>query len=150
MNRYIGIEMVALTNMLRRLAFHDVWETDKTKPTGTQQWFLTFLWEHSDEGDIFQKDLEASFQIRCSTATEILKGMERKGLIVREPVPYDRRAKKILLTETAIQICEENKRTILDIENGLAQGLTDAEKKEFFRILDKVKKNIEEIESGEL
>ena len=150
MNRYIGIEMVALTNMLRRLAFHDVWETDKSKPTSTQHWFLSFLWEHSDEGDIFQKDLEANFQIRCSTATEILKGMERKGLIVREPVPYDRRAKKILLTEAAIQICEENKRTILDIENGLSQGLTDAEKKEFFRLLDKVKKNIEEIESREL
>ena len=150
MNRYIGIEMVALTNMLRRLAFHDVWETDKSKPTSTQQWFLSFLWEHYDDGDIFQKDLEANFQIRCSTATEILKGMERKGLIIREPVPYDRRAKKILLTEAAIQICEENKRTILDIENGLAQGLTDAEKKEFFRILDKVKKNIEEIESREL
>lgn len=150
MNRYIGIEMVALTNMLRRLAFHDVWETDKTKPTGTQQWFLTFLWEHSGEGDIFQKDLEANFQIRCSTATEILKGMERKGLIVREPVPYDRRAKKILLTDTAIQICEENKRTILDIENGLSQGLTDAEKKEFFRLLDKVKKNVETMENREL
>ena len=54
------------------------------------------------------------------------------------------------LTEAAIQICEENKRTILDIENGLSQGLTDAEKKEFFRLLDKVKKNIEEIESREL
>lgn len=150
MNRYIGIEMVALTNMLRRLAFHDVWETDKGKPTSTQQWFLSFLWEHYDDGDIFQKDLEANFQIRCSTATEILKGMERKGLIVREPVPYDRRAKKILLTEAAIQICKENKRTILDIEEGLARDFSDAERKEFFRLLDKVKKNIEDIESREL
>ena len=149
MSRYIGIEMVALTNMLRRIALHDVWEQDKTKPTSTQQWFLSFLWEHYDDGDIFQKDLEANFQIRCSTATEILKGMERKGFIVREPVPYDRRAKKILLTEKGIQICKENKRTILDIEDGLSQNFTDAERKEFFRLLDKVKKNIDDIESRE-
>lgn len=149
MERYLGIEMVAITNMLRRVAFHDVWETDKTKPTGTQQWLLSFLWENCNKGDIFQKDLEANFQIRSSTATEILKAMERKGLIVRQPVSYDRRAKKILLTDTAIQICEENKRTILEIEENISQDFTDREIDDFFKSLDKIKRNIERIEDRE-
>lgn len=149
MERYLGIEMVAVTNMLRRIAFHDVWESDKTKPTGTQQWILSFLWENCDKGDIFQKDLEANFQIRGSTATEILKGMERKGLIIREPVSYDRRAKKISLTDTAIQICEQNKRTILEIEESLSQDFTNKEIDNFFKLLDKIKRNIERIEDRE-
>lgn len=147
--RYIGIEMVALTNMLRRIVFHDEFDTDKNKPTSTQQWFLSYLAEHKEDGDIFQKDLEANFQIRCSTATEILKAMERKGLIVREPVSYDKRAKRIILTEDALKICEDNKTKILATEKELAKNLSDEELKTFFHLLDKIKQNIEYVEAKE-
>lgn len=34
--------------------------------------------------------------------------MEQKGLIVRTPVTYDKRIKKITLTDKAHKICEEN------------------------------------------
>ena len=147
--RYIGIEMVALTNMLRRIVFHDEFDTAKNKPTSTQQWFLSYLAEHRNDGDVFQKDLEANFQIRCSTATEILKAMERKGLIIREPVSYDKRAKRIILTEAALKICEDNKTKILATEKELAKDLSDEELSTFFYLLDKIKKNIEHVESRE-
>ena len=141
--------MVALTNMLRRIVFHDEFDTAKNKPTSTQQWFLSYLAEHRNNGDVFQKDLEANFQIRCSTATEILKAMERKGLIIREPVSYDKRAKRIILTETALKICEDNKTKILATEKELAKDLSDEELKTFFYLLDKIKQNIEHIEARE-
>lgn len=147
--RYIGIEMVALTNMLRRIVFHDEFDTAKNKPTSTQQWFLSYLAEHRNDGDVFQKDLEANFQIRCSTATEILKAMERKGLIIREPVSYDKRAKRIILTEAALKICEDNKTKILAKEKELAKDLSDEELKTFFYLLDKIKQNIEHVEAKE-
>lgn len=147
--RYIGIEMVALTNMLRRIVFHDEFDTVKNKPTSTQQWFLSYLAEHRNDGDVFQKDLEANFQIRCSTATEILKAMERKGLIIREPVSYDKRAKRIILTEAALKICEDNKTKILATEKELAKDLSDEELKTFFYLLDKIKQNIEHVEAKE-
>ena len=141
--------MVALTNMLRRIVFHDEFDTVKNKPTSTQQWFLSYLAEHRNDGDVFQKDLEANFQIRCSTATEILKAMERKGLIIREPVSYDKRAKRIILTEAALKICEDNKTKILATEKELAKDLSDEELKTFFYLLDKIKQNIEHVEAKE-
>lgn len=149
MARFLGMELVAAANMLRRITFHDEWETDKSKLTTTQHWFLSFLWEHRDQGDIFQKDLEANFKIRCSTATEILKAMERKGLITRQPVPYDRRAKRILLTDAAAEMCLKNKQTILTTEEQISKNFTDEELKTFFALLDKVKKNIENLEDRE-
>ena len=135
--------------MLRRIVFHDEFDTVKNKPTSTQQWFLSYLAEHRNDGDVFQKDLEANFQIRCSTATEILKAMERKGLIIREPVSYDKRAKRIILTEAALKICEDNKTKILATEKELAKDLSDEELKTFFYLLDKIKQNIEHVEAKE-
>lgn len=149
MKRFLGMELVATANMLRRITFHDEWEPDRSKLTTTQHWFLSFLWEHADSGDIFQKDLEANFKIRGSTATEILKTMERKGLITRQPVPSDRRAKRILLTEEAVRLCTQNKQTILTMEERLARGFTQEELRTFFQLMDKLKVNIEAAENGE-
>ena len=82
---------------------------------------------------MFQKDLETQFNIRGSTATEILKAMERKGLIFREPLPENKRAKRIILTPKGRQICEENRRRIMTIENRLLAGF---EKEEIAQLLN--------------
>lgn len=147
--QYLGIEIISIANMLRRVAFQDPQESDETKPTGTQQWVLVFLWEHLHGDDVFQKDLEENFQIRSSTATEILKGMERKGLISRQTVSYDRRAKKIVMTEKALKVCEQNMQTILAIEEKLSEGFTADELHVLFKLMGRVKTNIECMEIRE-
>ena len=73
--------------------------------------------------------------------------MERKGLIIREPVSYDKRAKRIIFTEAALKICEDNKTKILATEKELAKDLSDEELKTFFYLLDKIKQNIEHVEA---
>lgn len=75
--------------------------------------------------------------------------MEKKGLIIREPVSYDKRAKRIILTEAALKICEDNKTKILATEKELAKDLSDEELKTFFYLLDKIKQNIEHVEARE-
>lgn len=142
--KMIGMELVGTANALRRVTFQDGYDskTESDSPTSMQQWFLSFIWEQK-EHDVYQKDLEAMFKIRRSTATEILKAMERKKLIIRIPCAEDKRSKKILLTETAKQICKENKLKIEMTEKKIVRGLSIEEIKTFFVILEKIQNNIE-------
>lgn len=78
-----------LSNKLRRKL--DMLSSRK-EFSGSQGRTLYFLLAQSD--DVFQKDIEEEYSIRPSTATELLKQMEKNGLIVREPVSYDNRLKK--------------------------------------------------------
>ena len=49
--------------------------------------------------DVYQKDIEEEFQIRKSTATGILKLMEKHGFIRRESAQQDARLKRIVPTK---------------------------------------------------
>ena len=46
--------------------------------TMMQCWIIRFLYEHEEE-EVYQRDIEAEFSIARSTATGILKLMEKKG-----------------------------------------------------------------------
>ena len=143
--KMLGMELVGTANALRRLTFQDscAGKAGEDSPTSMQQWFLAYIWEHHKSEDVFQKDLEAAFKIRRSTATEILKAMERKKLIERVPSAADKRSKKILLTESAVAVCKENQRKISHTEELLMRGLSQDEIKVFFNVLQKIQRNIE-------
>jgi hypothetical protein len=59
---------------------------DGNELTMLQRHMLHFIIVGSMHQDIFQKDVEAEFQIRKSTATGILQLLEKKGFICRESV----------------------------------------------------------------
>lgn len=61
--------------------------------TMMQCWIIRFLYEHEEE-EVYQRDIEAEFSIARSTATGILKLMEKKGYIRRVSVERDARLKK--------------------------------------------------------
>ena len=104
-NDMVGGELLSTVNMLRRHIYNNRAEMEdpKNHPTSTQEWFLVYIVQRKGQ-DVFQKDLETQFNVRGSTATEILKAMERKGLILREPLPQNKRAKKITLTPKGLAI----------------------------------------------
>jgi len=105
-------------------------------------WIIGYLYDHQ-ENDIFQRDFENEFSIRRSTATAILQLMEKKELITRNPVKYDARLKKIILTDKAIEIHEMVAREIDQMEEQLTRGISGEELETFFTIMRKMKKNIE-------
>lgn len=141
----IGIKLVRLSNAIRRMTFNESARSGDTdhQPTGTQEMVLAYMASVPEGEAILQKDIESWFQIRRSTATEILKRMERKGLIVRTPAAYDGRVKIIALTETARKICDENYGRILATEEKLARGFTREERQTFLRLMEKLEQNIE-------
>lgn len=72
--------------------------------TGTQASILYFIYTNSEYRDVFQRDIEAEFDIRRSSVTSVLNGMERNGFINREPVKEDARLKKLVLTDKAVEM----------------------------------------------
>ena len=110
--------------------------------SGAQGKALHFLL--AQPGDVFQKDVEEEYGIRSSTATELLKQMEKNGLITRQPMPYDNRLKKIILTPKALAYREQVVRDVTEIEDALTKGIDLSQLEIFFAVLEKMMDNLSE------
>ena len=142
-NRAIGFELKVLSNMIKRKIAAIKATEDAEQLTGMHGWIIGYLYDRREVKDVFQRDIEADFTIRRSTATGILQLMEKNGLIYRESVSYDARLKKIVLTPKAIAAHEATMKAIHQMENNIKNGLTEDEIEQFFIIVDKIKKNVE-------
>lgn len=115
--------------------------------TGMHGYVIGFLKNNQDR-DIFQRDVEKAFSIRRSTATAILQGMEKNGLIVRRPTEYDTRLKKIILTEKAKQMCDTFESDCAVIDSVILKGFSEEETKQLDEFLNKLAENLSEIEAN--
>lgn len=141
--KHIGHEIKVLSNLLKRRMGNSKVIADTDKLTGTHGYMIGYLYVNGSKGDIFQRDLEEEFSIRRSTATGILQLMEKNGLVLRETVEYDARLKKLVLTPKAIAIHEAVVKEFDKLESELSAGLTQEELDTFYRIINKMKKNME-------
>lgn len=85
--------------------------------TGTQASILHFIYMNSEYREVFQRDIEAEFDIRRSSVTSVLNGLERNGLIRREPVKEDARLKKLVLTDKAVEMSAHVKEVLYNINS---------------------------------
>ena len=143
-DRHLGFEIRTLNNLIKRYFERHKPEEFK-QSTGVHGWAIRYFYENRDK-DVFQRDFEERFSIRRSTATNMLKLMEKNGIIRREAVEYDARLKKIVLTEKAVQIHKKATHNIEIIETALKQGISAEELASFYKVLDKVKANLEVVE----
>lgn len=141
--RDIGFQIRALSNLMRRYIEREKQEAGIESIRGVHGWAIDYFYRNRDN-DIFQKDFEERFLIRRSTASNMLKLMEKKGLIERRSVDYDARLKKIVLTEKAAETHKRILDRIAEREKQLRRGLSDSEVEFFLKILDKIKANLED------
>ena len=141
MNKRIGFEIRSLNNYLKR-NFENNRPPEIDFPTGVHGWAIGYLYENRGN-DIFQRDFESRFSIRRSTATRILQLMEKNGLINRMNVDSDARLKKIVLTDKAIRLHEAVTKHLDSLELRLAKNISDSELETFFKVIDKIKANLE-------
>ena len=92
---------------------------------------------------VYQKEIEKEFGLRPSTATEVLKNLEKDGLICRVPEEQDGRYKRIIFTEKAEAIRETLKDEIEGSEKLLLEGISEGEKQEFLRIAQRMLDNLD-------
>ena len=110
--------------------------------SGSQGRTLQFLLAQTE--DVSQKDIEEEYSIRPSTATELLKQMEKNGLIIREPVPYDNRLKRIAVTEKALVYKEQVIDELTALEETLIKDIPQEKLRIFFEVIEKMMDNLSE------
>lgn len=92
--------------------------------------------------DVFQKDIEEEYSLRPPTATELLKKMEKNGLIYREAMANDARMKRIVVSEKALQYKDMVIADITALEEELTKDISQNELDIFFRVIEKMLDNI--------
>lgn len=145
MNKTVGFELHMLTNLMKRYSegsclcqYHR-----QTDLTDMQTRIIGFLHKNKAD-DIFQKDIEQEFSIRRATVSILLQTMERKDLIVREPVSYDARLKKVILTPKAEELAKGSEREISRFEKMLTAGISKEDIECFFRVTEEIRQNLVE------
>lgn len=137
----IGHVIKCLSNEIRR---YMVCRDSERGITRTQGLIIGYLHHESGKRNVFQRDIETQFNIRRSTVAEILKLMEKNGLIERTGVKEDARLKKITLTSKAEKIHETVQRDIERVERQLRRGISEEEMKSFVATVRKMQSNLAE------
>ena len=136
-DRHAARYVSKLSNKLRRRI--DAFST-RGQMSGSQGRVLHFLLAQRDE--VYQKDIEDEFSLRPSTATELLKKMERDGLIRREAVSRDARLKRIVVTDKALAYRQAVMADILGLEGELTRGIAPEDMDVFFRVMEQMLDNM--------
>lgn len=140
--RRMDFELHRTSRIVRRYMDNDASKSYVEKMTGTHGWAVGFFYNNRHK-DIFQRDFEKEFDIRRSTASNILSLMESNDLIKRESVPYDARLKKISLTPKAVEIQSVVDDAFSRLDQKMKEGISEEEMEVFFRVLEKINSNLE-------
>ena len=141
--RYVGRELRVLDNLIKRFIDNQMNSTKINRITGSNGWIIGYLRDHSSR-PVYQKDLEAEFNITRSTASKVVNLMEEKGLIRRESVTEDARLKKLTLTPKAVELGKEMERNREIVEARIVKGFTEEELEQFYSYIERIKKNVSE------
>jgi len=142
-NENIGMVVKNLSNEIHRCLIS---QKPDRELTYTQCRIISFVHQRSPQ-DVFQKNIEQAFNIRRSTATGILKLMEKNGLILRLSTKEDARLKKIVLTQKGLEIHENTKAVIKNIEHAMKSGISQKELSSFLKTSEKIYENLKIFQS---
>lgn len=149
--KYIGRHLAELNNLIsREIRKNSLCENNEedTKNAGishASSCIIAYLYDHSHR-DIFQRDLEREFQVRRSTMSKVLTVLEQKDYIKRVDVSYDKRLKKIELTQKAIKKADKLKSDRDALEQKMVSGISKEELIKFKETLEKIKNNLRQEE----
>ncbi len=142
--RHIGYAVQSLNRRIGQVMNNIPALRENKNLTGIQVWILNFLFRRSGK-DTFQREVEAEFNVRRSTATQLLQAMEEGGLIRRVPVDYDARLKKIELTAYAEEVRKQLEEQVRRTETQLTEGFSAEELDAFFAYVQRFHDNLAKI-----
>lgn len=139
---HVGYHLRTLDNLIRRNMIAEALSIGLNEVTVMHGWILSYLYDNR-EREIYQKDIENQFSINRSTVTNIVKLMEKKGLISREAVPQDARLKKLVLTQKGLWAKDAIYEVIKKTEQKVIEGISREELEAFFELIDRMRRNME-------
>lgn len=137
----LAFRIKSLNNQIRRYFERTAILENDANLTGMQYGILGFLAEQSSRTDVYQKDIEAEFNIRRSTASGMLKLLEKEGFIIRENDSGDTRLKKIIMSDRAKELNKVAKANMEKLQVLLTRGISDKEMEQFYATLKKISDN---------
>lgn len=138
---HVGYEIKALANLLRRKVLETAGTPEGDDFTEMQAKILGFLCHNQDQ-EVYQKDIEEAFYIRRSTASRLLKRLEADGFILRQPVSWDARLKRVTTTPKAEALHQEIMERIASVERTLTRDISQQELDQFLATVEKLKRNL--------
>lgn len=137
-------EIKSLHKALVKTLFSMNKSTDHNRhPRPLQIAILEYLSEHQKD-EVNQKDLEEHFKISKAAISDVLKAMEKNGLIERIVSEKDARKNIIIVTEKSKELHSNLINDLKKVNNELLECLTEEELKSFLAITDKLKKYMKE------
>lgn len=112
--------------------------------TTAQENILRYILLEGQEGNLYQKDVEREFDLRPSTATELLRTLEKKGLICRVSDEHDARYKVLRVTPKAAEMKEAVEEEIDELESTLTKGISRRDLEIFKKTAEKMLENLSE------
>jgi DNA-binding MarR family transcriptional regulator len=110
--------------------------------TAARSKLLLFIGNHEN---LRSTDIARTFRLAPRTVTEAIDALEREGYLRREAVENDRRARRLILTDTGRAVAKQIE-PLRDIWlNRIFGVLADDERNELSRLMDKLNKNLAEM-----
>lgn len=91
---------------------------------------------------VYQKDIEEEYDLRPATASQMLQTMEDDGLIHREVDAFDRRKKRIVISEKWIASTERMIDQIAEMEEQIICGIEPEKLDMFFEVMEQMLENM--------
>jgi len=89
-----------------------------------------------------QKDIEAEYGLSAATVSELIQGMENKGLIRRETDPEDRRRKRLMIDDAILGQVRAMREKMIRMEAELIRGIEPEEQALLMRMLRRMTGNM--------
>ena len=113
--------------------------------TPEQFLLIDLLW---NQGPLSQLDIADQMQKDKNSITKLVDAIERKGYVVRQQNPNDRRSNTIVLTELGNSLKDNAKTKGISILNTMLEGISEQELNSFLETLDKLCSNMTVSESN--
>ena len=107
--------------------------------TPEQFLLIDLLW---NQGPLSQQDLADQMQKDKNSITKLVDAIERKGFVVRQQNPNDRRSNTIILTDLAYSLRDDAKTKVISILNRMLDGIPEDELHSFLQTLEKLCSNM--------
>lgn len=110
--------------------------------TATQSEAIRYILKYDGTEPLTAADLMAAMQLSQSTVAGLIRRLEDKALIRRSVCKTDGRKSMIFLTEKGWELEEALKRSAVQTEGILLEGMSQQERAEFNRLLQKALDNM--------
>ncbi len=134
----IGRQINKISNYLRRRSQKT---QEKIGLTNNQALVLDYIM--ASPVPVYQKDIEKEFDLRSSSVTELIGGMEDKGWIERVPSLNDKRLKEIIFKDDSGLVSKSIKDEITNTENQLIKDINEKDLEVFMKVTNQMIKNLE-------